>query len=226
MTSPPDTPAPDPTFAEAWELWLAYRIHSTRPLRASTLADYASVYRRHLGPAFAETPLHLVDGAAIARFVIARSAMPSSPNPGSGAGPGAVRVPPNERSRSMYEASAGTPAGRGAGVAGVRDACAVVEPPLVGGDDPPEHAVVTADPEWEPHRERRSLSRLALGRDLAAHETGVVPADGEAEAGPAVVPRRGGRPLPEGREEPGDLVGRHAALAVRRLKKHTRLIKA
>jgi hypothetical protein len=64
---------------------------------------------------------------------------------GGGSTAGAVVAPPNERSMSTYVASAGTPAGRGAGVAGVRDACAVVEPPVVlcAGEEPPEHAVAS-----------------------------------------------------------------------------------
>ena len=73
-TPAPPEPGPDPIFAEAWELWLAYRTHSVRPLRDSTLADYSSVYRRHLGPALGATPLSAIDGATVARFVIAATA--------------------------------------------------------------------------------------------------------------------------------------------------------
>jgi len=75
MPPPPDTPAaePAPTFADAWTLWLSYRTHSARPLRASTLADYDSIYRRHLGPALGAVPLEAIDGAAVARLTIALS---------------------------------------------------------------------------------------------------------------------------------------------------------
>lgn len=75
-------PAPPPaptTFAEAWELWLAYRRHGTHPLRASTLADYESIYRRHLGPAFGSSRLGRIDGATVARFTIAATAAGVSP---------------------------------------------------------------------------------------------------------------------------------------------------
>ena len=75
MPHSPDTAAlPVPTLAEAWALWLAYRTHSARPLRASTLADYESIYRRHIGPALGDLPLDALDGAALARFTIAKSA--------------------------------------------------------------------------------------------------------------------------------------------------------
>jgi integrase len=71
MTIAPDTtPAADPTFSEAWSLWLAYRRLGTHPLRDSTLADYESIHRRHLGPAFDAMLLCDIDGAAIARFTI------------------------------------------------------------------------------------------------------------------------------------------------------------
>ncbi len=66
-------------FAEAWQLWLAYRRHGTHPLRASTLADYESIYRRHLGPAFGTLRLSDIDGAAIARFTITATAAGVSP---------------------------------------------------------------------------------------------------------------------------------------------------
>jgi len=59
-----------PTFADAWERWLAYRSVSPRPLRLSTLADYRSAYRRHLAPRLARTPLSQIDGAAIAALVV------------------------------------------------------------------------------------------------------------------------------------------------------------
>jgi len=72
MPDPPDTRPHSPTFAEAWALWLAHRIHSTRSLRASTLADYESIYRRHLEPAFATLRLDELDAAAIVGFTIAR----------------------------------------------------------------------------------------------------------------------------------------------------------
>ena len=70
MSIAADTP---PTFADAWNLWLAYRIHSARPLRASTLADYESIYRRHLEPALGPLPLPSIDGTTIARLTIAAS---------------------------------------------------------------------------------------------------------------------------------------------------------
>lgn len=69
----------DPTFADAWALWLAYRTHSARPLRASTLADYASIHRRHLAPSLDHLPISSIDGTAIARFTIARTAAGTSP---------------------------------------------------------------------------------------------------------------------------------------------------
>ncbi len=79
MSTPPDTPSAHQTFAQAWALWLAYRTHATRPLRASTLADYESIYRRHLGPALAELPLSAFDGTVIARFTIASTAAGTGP---------------------------------------------------------------------------------------------------------------------------------------------------
>jgi len=82
MSDAPDTSPQHPpptTFAEAWHLWLAYRRHGTRPLRASTLVDYESIYRRHLGPALGALPLNALDGAAIARFAIASTAAGTSP---------------------------------------------------------------------------------------------------------------------------------------------------
>ena len=78
MPPPTATPALAPpadlTFAQAWSLWLAYRSAGTHPLRASTRADYDSIYRRHLSPAFAETPLAHFSGLTIANFTIALSA--------------------------------------------------------------------------------------------------------------------------------------------------------
>jgi len=75
VQSADDTPPPAPaSFADAWQLWLAYRRHGTRPLRDSTLADYESIYRRHLEPAFGALPLSALDGPAIARFSIASTA--------------------------------------------------------------------------------------------------------------------------------------------------------
>lgn len=68
-----------PTFAEAWALWLAYRRAGARPLRASTLADYESIYRRHLAPALAERTLDTIDGADIARLTIALAQAGLSP---------------------------------------------------------------------------------------------------------------------------------------------------
>jgi integrase len=67
-----DTTAdPSPSFVEAWGLWVSYRRHGTHPLRDSTLADYESIYRRHLEPAFGALRLDQLDGATIARFSIA-----------------------------------------------------------------------------------------------------------------------------------------------------------
>lgn len=60
-----------PTFAHAWERWLAYRSVSQRPLRLSTLADYRSAYRRHIGPRLGRLPLAEIDGATIADLVVA-----------------------------------------------------------------------------------------------------------------------------------------------------------
>lgn len=71
MPTPAETPAPPTTFAEAWALWLGYRTHAARPLRASTLADYESIYRCHLGPALGPTPVADIDGPAIARLTVA-----------------------------------------------------------------------------------------------------------------------------------------------------------
>lgn len=59
------------TFAAAWERWLAYRSVSQRPLRLSTLADYRSAYRRHIGPRLGRVPLNDIDGATIADLVVA-----------------------------------------------------------------------------------------------------------------------------------------------------------
>lgn len=67
---PPET-VPDPTFAAAWQRWLAYRTVSQRPLRLSTLADYRSAYRRHIGPRIGRTPLADIDGSTIADLVVA-----------------------------------------------------------------------------------------------------------------------------------------------------------
>lgn len=66
-------PATDPTpsFAQAWERWLAYRSVSQRPLRLSTLADYRSAYRRHIGPRIGRLPLADIDGSTIADLVVA-----------------------------------------------------------------------------------------------------------------------------------------------------------
>ena len=76
MTEPLTSHAPPITaltFAEAWDTWLTYRTCNAHPLRASTLADYESIYRRHLGPHLATTPLAALDGVAIARLTIALS---------------------------------------------------------------------------------------------------------------------------------------------------------
>lgn len=80
MTTPPDpasshpTRPACPTFAEAWQHWLAYRRSGARPLRASTLSDYTSIYRRHLEPALGDLPLADIDAPAIARLTIDLSA--------------------------------------------------------------------------------------------------------------------------------------------------------
>ncbi len=66
----PET-APAPTLADAWERWLAYRSVSQRPLRLSTLADYRSAYRRHIGPRLGRVSLASIDGTAIADLVVA-----------------------------------------------------------------------------------------------------------------------------------------------------------
>jgi integrase len=58
------------TFALAWDRWLAYRAVSPRPLRLSTLADYRSAYRCHLGPRLRDTPLSDITGSTIAGLVI------------------------------------------------------------------------------------------------------------------------------------------------------------
>lgn len=72
MSSPTETGPPvSPTFADAWELWLAHRRGGTRPLRDSTLADYRSIYRVHLGPALGALPLAAIDGAVVAHLTIA-----------------------------------------------------------------------------------------------------------------------------------------------------------
>jgi integrase len=68
---PETVPAHIPTLADAWERWLAYRSVSQRPLRLSTLADYRSAYRRHIGPRLGRTPLADVDGSTIADLVVA-----------------------------------------------------------------------------------------------------------------------------------------------------------
>lgn len=62
-----------PAFAEAWRLWLGYRSHGARPLRASTLADYESIYRRYLGPALGEVPIERIDALALAQLTVALS---------------------------------------------------------------------------------------------------------------------------------------------------------
>jgi len=59
-----------PTFAQAWDRWLAYRSVSQRPLRLSTLADYRSAYRRHIGPRIGRLPLADIDGSTIADLVV------------------------------------------------------------------------------------------------------------------------------------------------------------
>jgi integrase len=84
MTAVPDThsrtvpdtrsPVAPTTLADGWALWLAYRALGTRPLRASTLADYESIYRAHIGPSLGRTRLAELDGLTIARFVIAKTA--------------------------------------------------------------------------------------------------------------------------------------------------------
>lgn len=66
-------PPPDTTLADAWRTWLAYRSCGARPLRLSTLTDYESIWRRHLGPHLGDLPLAEVDGTTIARLVVALS---------------------------------------------------------------------------------------------------------------------------------------------------------
>lgn len=66
-TSPPESPV----FADAWSMWLAHRICGVRPLRASTLADYRSIYQVHLAPTLGQAPLVAIDGATIARLTLA-----------------------------------------------------------------------------------------------------------------------------------------------------------
>jgi len=72
MSEQPTSPS-FPTFAEAWSAWLDYRTHSARPLRASTLADYESIYRAHLAPHLATIPLPAIDGVEIASLTVALS---------------------------------------------------------------------------------------------------------------------------------------------------------
>jgi integrase len=76
MSEPPDTSSPPAplTVADAWSAWLAYRSCGARPLRLSTLADYRSAWKCHLGPNIGDTPLDRVDGTAIARLVVTLSA--------------------------------------------------------------------------------------------------------------------------------------------------------
>lgn len=69
----------DTTFAEAWALWLAFRCRGTRPLRASTRADYESIHRKHLGPALNRVPLTAIDGSLVARLTIELSDAGISP---------------------------------------------------------------------------------------------------------------------------------------------------
>lgn len=78
-TPDPQPPAEPPTFAHAWETWLGYRACGSRPLRLSTLADYRSIYRCHLERHIGEVPLDAIDGATIARLVVALSAAGVSP---------------------------------------------------------------------------------------------------------------------------------------------------
>lgn len=59
-----------PTFATAWERWLAYRCRSQRPLRLSTIADYRSAYRCHLAPRLHATPIADITGGTIAALVV------------------------------------------------------------------------------------------------------------------------------------------------------------
>lgn len=74
MTDTETVTLTDPVLAQAWERWLAYRSVSQRPLRLSTLADYRSAYRRHIGPRLGRVPLAEIDGAAIADLVVALGA--------------------------------------------------------------------------------------------------------------------------------------------------------
>lgn len=68
-----------PAFAEAWRLWLGYRSHGARPLRASTLADYESIFRRYLEPALAETPIADIDALVVAQLTVALATAGASP---------------------------------------------------------------------------------------------------------------------------------------------------
>lgn len=80
MSTSSDIPAgPPTTFAQGWELWLAYRRAGARPLRDSTLADYRSIYRRHLEPALGAILLTELNGATIAHFTITASTRGVSP---------------------------------------------------------------------------------------------------------------------------------------------------
>jgi hypothetical protein len=68
------------TFADAWHSWLRYRACGQRPLRLSTLADYESIYRCHLGPHLGDVPLAEIDGTAIAGLVVTLSATGMRPS--------------------------------------------------------------------------------------------------------------------------------------------------
>lgn len=63
-------PAESTTFADAWSMWLAHRICGVQPLRASTLADYRSIYQVHLAPSLGYTTLSTIDGGTIARLTL------------------------------------------------------------------------------------------------------------------------------------------------------------
>ncbi|MDT8434045.1 MAG: site-specific integrase [Anaerosomatales bacterium] len=65
---------PPSTFADAWHAWLRYRACGQRPLRLSTLADYESIYRCHLGSHLGDVPLAEIDGTVIAGLVVTLSA--------------------------------------------------------------------------------------------------------------------------------------------------------
>ena len=67
----------------------------------------------------------------------------------------------------------------------------------------------------QPDPEAGPLARLALHRDGAAHHSAEAPGDGEAEAGAAVLARRGCFGLGERLKQPAELLVGHADAGVR-----------